>query len=44
MPTSANFPSIILEVGNSETITQLQIDARLWLEHLADVSCLSLSW
>lgn len=30
-------PSIVVEVGNSESLTQLKIDAKLWLEHSAEV-------
>ena len=37
-PTNSDYPSIVLEVGCSESIRQLTIDARLWLEHLPDVS------
>jgi len=32
-PTKFGFPSIVLEVGDSESLSQLKIDARLWLEH-----------
>ncbi len=30
-------PSVILEVGDSESLTQLKTDARLWLEHVPEV-------
>lgn len=36
-PTNSDRPSIVLEVGCSESLRQLKIDARLWLEHLPDV-------
>ena len=36
-PTASIYPSVVLEVGSSESLSQLQIDARLWLEHLAEV-------
>ncbi|KAF5371941.1 hypothetical protein D9615_008081 [Tricholomella constricta] len=29
-------PSIVLEVGDSESLSQLKIDARLWLEHMPE--------
>ena len=35
-------PSIVLEVGDSESLTQLKIDAKLWLEHMPEVSHISL--
>lgn len=31
-------PSIILEVGDSESLAQLKIDAKLWLELMPEVS------
>jgi len=39
-PTASNsdLPSVVLEVGSSESLTQLKIDARLWLEHTQEVS------
>jgi len=30
-------PSVVLEVGDSESLTQLKIDARLWLERIPEV-------
>jgi len=38
-PTASNsdLPSVVLEVGSSESLTQLKIDARLWLEHTQEV-------
>lgn len=30
-------PSVVLEVGDSESLTQLEIDARLWLERIPEV-------
>jgi hypothetical protein len=39
---SSRLPSIVLEVGDSESLTQLKIDARLWIEHMPEVSCISL--
>ena len=36
-PTASNYPSVVLEVGSSESLTQLVIDAKLWLECSADV-------
>jgi len=35
-------PSVVLEVGDSESLTQLKIDARLWLERIPEVSLDSL--
>lgn len=35
--TTSDYPSIVLEVGNSESLTQLQTDAKLWLEDFVDV-------
>jgi len=32
--TLPSCPSVVLEVGTSESLTQLRIDARLWLEHI----------
>jgi hypothetical protein len=37
-PNPSGHPSIVLEVGSSESLTQLKIDARLWLEHMHEVS------
>ena len=34
----SRLPSIVLEVGSSESITQLKIDAKLWLETVPEVS------
>ena len=32
-PTGFDYPSVVLEVGSSESLSQLCIDAQLWLEH-----------
>jgi hypothetical protein len=39
-PTASNsdLPSVVLEVGSSESLSQLKIDAMLWLEHTQEVS------
>ncbi|KAF8227865.1 hypothetical protein L208DRAFT_1424622 [Tricholoma matsutake] len=37
-PTTSHLPSIVLEVGDSESLAQLKIDSRLWLEHMHEVS------
>ncbi|KAF8740687.1 hypothetical protein AX14_007587 [Amanita brunnescens Koide BX004] len=37
-PIASHLPSIVLEVGDSESLTQLKIDARFWLEHMPEVS------
>jgi hypothetical protein len=34
----SRFPSVVLEVGDSESLAQLKIDARLWIEHVAEVN------
>jgi hypothetical protein len=34
----SGLPSIVVEVGSSESLNQLKIDARLWLEYSAEVS------
>jgi hypothetical protein len=41
-PTLSNspLPSVVLEVGDSESLTQLKIDAKLWIEHTEEVSLL----
>jgi len=31
-------PSVVLEVGDSESLTQLENDARRWLEHIPEVT------
>ncbi|KAF5384148.1 hypothetical protein D9615_003266 [Tricholomella constricta] len=38
-PTVADsrLPSVVLEAGSSESLTQLKIDARLWIEHTQEV-------
>jgi hypothetical protein len=36
-PNPSGLPSIVLEVGSSESLTQLKIDARLWLEHVPEI-------
>ena len=38
VPNPSGLPSVILEVGDSESLKQLKIDARLWLETVFDVS------
>lgn len=37
-PTDSRLPSVVLEVGDSESLSQLKIDAKLWLEHMPEVS------
>ena len=37
-PSFSRNPSILFEVGSSETSKQLRIDAKLWIEHLPEVS------
>ena len=37
-PNPSGNPSVVLEVGSSESLTQLKIDARLWIEHMNEVS------
>jgi hypothetical protein len=37
-PNPPGCPSIVLEVGSSESLTQLKIDARLWIEDMPEVS------
>lgn len=32
-PTGFDYPSVVLEVGSSESLSQLHIDAQLWIEH-----------
>ncbi|KAF8351356.1 hypothetical protein F5887DRAFT_1058236 [Amanita rubescens] len=36
-PAQSRLPSIVLEVGDSESLMQLKIDARLWLEDMPEV-------
>ena len=36
--SDSDLPSVVLEVGSSESITQLKIDAKHWLEHTQEVS------
>jgi hypothetical protein len=36
-PSTSSFPSVVLEVGDSESLTQLIIDAKLWIEHVPEV-------
>lgn len=36
--SDSDLPSVVLEVGSSESLTQLKIDAKLWLEHTPEVS------
>ena len=38
VPNPSALPSIVLEVGSSDSLTQLKIDASLWLETAAEVS------
>ena len=38
LPLTSRRPSVVLEVGNSESLTQLKIDAKLWVEHTTEVS------
>lgn len=38
-PNPSNLPSIVMEVGVSETLTQLRHDARHWLENSDQVFC-----
>jgi hypothetical protein len=33
-PSTSKYPSIVLEVGDTASLTQLEFDASLWLEHL----------
>ncbi|KAF5384186.1 hypothetical protein D9615_003258 [Tricholomella constricta] len=35
--SDSRLPSVVLEVGSSESLTQLEIDAKLWLEHTQEV-------
>ena len=41
IPNPSGFPSIVLEVGSSESLSQLKIDAALWLEHSPEVIAIS---
>lgn len=36
-PERSRFPSIVLEVGDSESFTQLKVDMKLWLAHTHEV-------
>jgi hypothetical protein len=36
-PLTSSYPTVVLEVGDSETLTQLRIDARHWLEYMHEV-------
>ena len=38
VPTPSGLPGVVLEVGDSESLKQLKIDARLWFETVFDVS------
>ena len=38
VPNPSGLPSVVLEVGDSESLKQLKIDARLWFETVFDVS------
>ena len=35
---SQSLPSVVIEVGDSDSLTQLKIDARTWIEHMPEVS------
>lgn len=35
--SDSDLPSVVLEIGSSESLTQLKIDAKLWLEHTPEV-------
>jgi len=37
MVSASKFPSIVVEVGSSESIGQLRIDMRLWIEHSPEI-------
>jgi len=37
-PTGSNYPTVVLEVGSSESLGQLYLDAQLWLERTNDVN------
>jgi len=37
LPDQSDYPSIVLEVGDSECLGQLKIDAKLWIEHVPEV-------
>lgn len=37
VPNGSNRPSIVIEVGSSDSLAQLKIDAQLWLEHMPEV-------
>ena len=39
----STYPSVVLEVGDSESLAQLRIDAKFWLEDLPKV-CQFLPW
>jgi hypothetical protein len=41
-PTGSNYPTVVLEVGSSESLGQLHLDAQLWLERTDDVRLLPL--
>lgn len=41
-PLSSLNPSILFEIGSSETSKQLRIDAKLWVEHLPEVQLVML--
>jgi len=34
-PSTSKFPSVVLEVGDTASLTQLEFDASLWPEHLS---------
>jgi hypothetical protein len=37
LPEQSDYPSVILEVGSSESLSQLKVDAELWIEHVPEV-------
>lgn len=37
-PSDSPLPSVVLEVGDSESLAQLRIDAKLWLELMPEVT------
>ena len=36
--SQSRLPSVVLEVGDSESLSQLRVDGRLWIEHTQKVS------
>jgi hypothetical protein len=39
-PSGSPLPSVVLEVGDSESLQQLRMDAKCWLEHIPEVRSL----